>query len=482
MFRHALVRDVAYEQIPRARAGGEAPARSRVDRVARPSRGPRRDARAPLRVRARVRTRDRAERRAARGASPRSRCGRPATAPSRLNAFPPAARFYERALELWPDDDPSGPSFCSRSAAYSPDRRRRRAGERSRRRRRRCSRAGDRRARGRGGRAARRALVVPRRPDACDRHLERAHAFVQRPSIVARKARVLSQVSRYRSWRALTRRRFGSVKRRSPWPTSSGSSRSRLQALVTIGTAQSQLGDDGGLDDLERAVAIALAAGSSSVAARGQQPGACQSGPSATSAAGVELMDEAVATASDSAWRACSGSLGTSGSGCSPERATGTRRSRTSRSSSRPAKRESRTTTRDALRLSARGHPVGRDDVQGAARGRRKIVPLERGRSASSAARGSRVSRCVSSSTSGTHSRKHGSSRAVARRRRCDEPPRQRPLARSTSPRSRSELGCADALATVRDRARRQSGREAARRSVRGDDFERAAELLARDR
>ena len=33
-FRHVLVRDVAYGQIPRAAAGREAPARRRVDRVA----------------------------------------------------------------------------------------------------------------------------------------------------------------------------------------------------------------------------------------------------------------------------------------------------------------------------------------------------------------------------------------------------------------------------------------------------------------
>ena len=49
-FLHALVRDVAYGQIPRARAGREAPARGGVDRVARrrPHRGSRRDARPPL--------------------------------------------------------------------------------------------------------------------------------------------------------------------------------------------------------------------------------------------------------------------------------------------------------------------------------------------------------------------------------------------------------------------------------------------------
>ena len=56
VFSHLLVRDVAYSQIPRADASEKHQARGRVDRVARSTRGPRRDARAPLPDRARARS------------------------------------------------------------------------------------------------------------------------------------------------------------------------------------------------------------------------------------------------------------------------------------------------------------------------------------------------------------------------------------------------------------------------------------------
>ena len=63
-FKHALVRDVAYGQIPRAERCAETSASRRMDRVARPARGSRRDGRAPLRQRTRARACGRAGRRA----------------------------------------------------------------------------------------------------------------------------------------------------------------------------------------------------------------------------------------------------------------------------------------------------------------------------------------------------------------------------------------------------------------------------------
>ena len=60
-FRHVLVRDVAYGQIPRARrADKHRPPREWIESLGRPRRGPRRDARAPLPAGARVRPRGRA--------------------------------------------------------------------------------------------------------------------------------------------------------------------------------------------------------------------------------------------------------------------------------------------------------------------------------------------------------------------------------------------------------------------------------------
>ena len=69
-FRHALMRDVAYEQIPRAERAEKHRRAAEWMRVARPHRGPRRDARAPLRSRARVRESDRPRHPPVRGAGP----------------------------------------------------------------------------------------------------------------------------------------------------------------------------------------------------------------------------------------------------------------------------------------------------------------------------------------------------------------------------------------------------------------------------
>ena len=99
-FRHVLVRDVAYGQIPRARARREAPARRGVDRVALGARrGPRRSARAPLRQRARVR-----RGRTRRAGGPRPARGRRPVDRAEL-VPPPAIRYYRAALELLTDGD-----------------------------------------------------------------------------------------------------------------------------------------------------------------------------------------------------------------------------------------------------------------------------------------------------------------------------------------------------------------------------------------
>ena len=117
-FRHALVRDVAYEQIPRADRAREAPARGRVDRVARAARGPRRDARPPLPAPrssyARVSGEDD---RASSQSRHAVRSARPATARSHSTPFrPPRAlrRARRRALAA---DDPALSELLLRSRA-----------------------------------------------------------------------------------------------------------------------------------------------------------------------------------------------------------------------------------------------------------------------------------------------------------------------------------------------------------------------------
>ena len=102
-FRHVLVRDVAYGQIPRARARREArPPPSGSSRSA-GARGPRRDARAPLPRGARARARpsgqgpDLSWRARTRGAPRRRRAG------AELERPLPRRGSSRRALELWPD-------------------------------------------------------------------------------------------------------------------------------------------------------------------------------------------------------------------------------------------------------------------------------------------------------------------------------------------------------------------------------------------
>ena len=143
-FAHALVRDVAYGQIPRADRAREAPSDRRVDRRPRPTGGSRRDARVPLALGARACRAHPA--RTTTSSSDRARlalreAGDRAFA---LNAFAVAQRrYYDEALALWPDDDGERPELLFRRAVALHCRGRRGAASRMRSRRRatRCSRS-----------------------------------------------------------------------------------------------------------------------------------------------------------------------------------------------------------------------------------------------------------------------------------------------------------------------------------------------------
>ena len=115
-FRHLLVRDVAYGQIPRAARGGEAPRRSGLGRGTRADRGPRRDDRLAL-LRAleyaRAAGEDDAEL-ASRARIALREAGERAFA---LNAWATAAELFGSALELWPEDDPQRPYVAARCGA-----------------------------------------------------------------------------------------------------------------------------------------------------------------------------------------------------------------------------------------------------------------------------------------------------------------------------------------------------------------------------
>ena len=116
-FRHVLVRDVAYGQVPRAAAGREASPRRRMDRDARRRpRGPRGDARPPLRERARVRPGFRPGRWTRLPTGRESRSSRRASARTGSHAYASAAGFYRDAVELWPPGEPGGGRLLFRYA------------------------------------------------------------------------------------------------------------------------------------------------------------------------------------------------------------------------------------------------------------------------------------------------------------------------------------------------------------------------------
>ena len=264
-FRHALVREVAYEQIPRAQRG----AKHRVAAEWLGSLGRPEDhaellahhyaaaldyARAsgddvqPLAERGRIALREAGDRAFA------------------LNAFPASARYYELAVQLWPEDDPERPDLLLRLARtfhIAGDERRESALE-------------DARDAAHG--AERLDLVAQAEAllaevwwyrgdrEACDRHLERAHASIQDLPPSPGKAHVLNQVSRYRMLAGADEEAIRIGEAVLAMADELGLVGARVEALVNIGTARANFGDAGAVEDLERAVALALESGSSSIA------------------------------------------------------------------------------------------------------------------------------------------------------------------------------------------------------------------------
>ena len=153
-FRHVLVRDVAYGQIPRADRGEQARRRGSLARAARARGRPRRARRVTTTaLRSSSPGRSASVDDVARGAC--TACLPPRRRPRlRLSAFPAAERFYGEALALWPDE-PERPHVRLRARSGAVlRRRRRRCSSRLRRRTRGRRRGRDRRG-GRGSHGAR---------------------------------------------------------------------------------------------------------------------------------------------------------------------------------------------------------------------------------------------------------------------------------------------------------------------------------------
>ena len=256
-FRHLLVRDVAYGQIPRAaRAEKHRLAAEWIEALGRPEDHAEMLAHHYLAALeyARAAGHDFTElaaraRRALRDAGERAYA---------LNAFASAARYLAGALELWPEDDPEQPRLLLGLAFgyyYSGDERREETLERARDA---LLAAAD--SEGAAEAEARLCELWWHRGqrDRSRAHLEQARELVSELPPSAAKGRVLSEVSRYRM---LAGEEEGAIEigqealaiaRQLALPEV------EAHALNNIGTAKIARGDMSGLVDLERSIEIAL--------------------------------------------------------------------------------------------------------------------------------------------------------------------------------------------------------------------------------
>ena len=258
-FRHLLVRDVAYSQIPRAgRADKHRLAAEWVESLGRPEDQSEMLAHhylqalelvrasggevAPLAERARLALRDAGDRALA------------------LNALPSAARFYEAALELWPEDEPDRPQLLFRYGSSLRNTKRgidaiELAYES-------LIAAGDRE-------AAAECLGMlatfawhARDHARVSEHLDRAVELLADAPPSRAKAYVLAQVCRYRMLAGETEEAVQVGTEALAMAEDLGLEDVKAAALNSVGTAREVDGDPAGLDDIERSIAISLAANS----------------------------------------------------------------------------------------------------------------------------------------------------------------------------------------------------------------------------
>ena len=258
VFRHALVRDVAYEQIPRAaRAEKHRAAAEWMESLGRPDDHAEMLAHHYLTALELSRASGRpledvadAARVALREAGDRA---------VSLNAFSPATRYYAAALELWPSEDPDRAELLFRLARarfVSVDELRDHALEEARE---------ALLASGRSERAAEADALLAevwwQRGDRarCDLHLDRAAALVDELPASPGKAHVLSQIARYRMLAGAYEEAIHIGEEALAMAEQLELDEVRAHALNNIGTAKSFLARPEGITDLERGLDIALA-------------------------------------------------------------------------------------------------------------------------------------------------------------------------------------------------------------------------------
>ncbi|HXG77194.1 MAG TPA: AAA family ATPase [Gaiellaceae bacterium] len=261
-FRHALVREVAYEQIPRARRAEKHLAVAEwIESLGRP------DDHAEMLAHhyasaleyARL-TGAETEALAERGRVALRDAGDRARA---LGSFSAAARYYELAGELWPEDDGGWPALLLRLARMHQlvgDGRQEASLERAREA---ALAAGQVDLAAEADALLAEVLWFRGDHDRSSAHLERAHELVRAQPLTPAKAHVLAQVSRRTMLAGAGEEAIELGRQVIAMARELGLAELEAHALTNIGTARVNAGDRGGLADLERAIEVAGAAGAS---------------------------------------------------------------------------------------------------------------------------------------------------------------------------------------------------------------------------
>jgi DNA-binding SARP family transcriptional activator len=267
-FRHVLLRDVAYNQIPRAaRADKHGRAAAWIESLGRV------DDQAEMLAHHRVSAFEFA--RAARRSSDELRSQavvsliRAGARASAINAFVAAAAYYERALELMPQDD-SGRAQAlferARALFATADAEREAALDEARVA---LSEAGEVETEAEAEMLLAEVAWIEGRRDAVDRRMERPVAIVDAIEPSSAKARILAAVARFRmlagDYDAAVHIGRDALK----LAATLGLDEVRAQTLITIGAARYYSGDDAGRSDMEQGVDLALASNALGAAARG---------------------------------------------------------------------------------------------------------------------------------------------------------------------------------------------------------------------
>ena len=254
-FKHLLVRDVAYGQVPRAdRAEKHLRTAEWIESLGRPedhaemvanhyasglelARAARQEVGAFL-ERARVAFRDAGARAAT------------------LHALPAAERYYADALELTPADDPEPPISCS-SSDTSAGSARRRVATRSKPRWRGSSRAVNASARPRPSSSWPRSSGARGARTEWTRHMERARSLVAGTPASRIQAAVLTEASRYEMLANHSDAAVELGREAMQMAEELGLEDLRAQALNNVGSARGNAGDPAGLAEVEESIKIA---------------------------------------------------------------------------------------------------------------------------------------------------------------------------------------------------------------------------------